>query len=115
MTRLAAFLLAASVSVSAPALTSEGREFLEIAKQLEPVHCERRKLRREIVIAEVENRLADAKHLRARFADLDRQPGTVKLEKRLGELVRQGAGPVGLTASELIDPARKNWNSWLAG
>jgi hydroxyethylthiazole kinase-like uncharacterized protein yjeF len=28
--------------------------------------------------------------------------------------VRAGAGPVGLTAGELIDPARRIWNSWLA-
>jgi ADP-dependent NAD(P)H-hydrate dehydratase / NAD(P)H-hydrate epimerase len=30
------------------------------------------------------------------------------------ECVRSGAGPVGLTASELIDPARRIWNSWLS-
>lgn len=30
------------------------------------------------------------------------------------ECVRAGAGPVGLTAGELIDPARRIWNSWLA-
>ena len=29
------------------------------------------------------------------------------------ECVSAGAGPVGLTASELIDPARRLWNSWL--
>jgi hydroxyethylthiazole kinase-like uncharacterized protein yjeF len=29
------------------------------------------------------------------------------------ELVRLGAGPVGLTAGELIDPARRLWNGWL--
>ncbi|MEO8145184.1 MAG: NAD(P)H-hydrate dehydratase, partial [Betaproteobacteria bacterium] len=29
------------------------------------------------------------------------------------ECVRAGAGPVGLSAGELIDPARKIWNSWL--
>ena len=29
------------------------------------------------------------------------------------ELVRQHIGPVGLTAGELIDPARRLWNSWL--
>jgi hydroxyethylthiazole kinase-like uncharacterized protein yjeF len=28
--------------------------------------------------------------------------------------VRAGAGPVGLTASELVDPARRLWNGWLA-
>jgi ADP-dependent NAD(P)H-hydrate dehydratase / NAD(P)H-hydrate epimerase len=31
------------------------------------------------------------------------------------ELVRSGTGPVGLTAGELIDPARRLWNAWLAG
>ena len=30
------------------------------------------------------------------------------------ECVRAGAGPVGLTAGELIGPARKLWNSWLS-
>ena len=29
--------------------------------------------------------------------------------------VKAGAGPVGLVASELIDPARRIWNSWLLG
>jgi hydroxyethylthiazole kinase-like uncharacterized protein yjeF len=29
------------------------------------------------------------------------------------ECVRSGAGPVGLTAGELIEPARRLWNSWL--
>jgi hydroxyethylthiazole kinase-like uncharacterized protein yjeF len=31
------------------------------------------------------------------------------------ELVRAGVGQVGLTAGELADPARRIWNSWLAG
>ncbi|MBC7802258.1 MAG: NAD(P)H-hydrate dehydratase [Candidatus Parcubacteria bacterium] len=31
------------------------------------------------------------------------------------ECARNGAGPVGLTASELIDPARRIWNRWLDG
>jgi hydroxyethylthiazole kinase-like uncharacterized protein yjeF len=30
------------------------------------------------------------------------------------ECVRAGAGPVGLTAGDLFEPARKLWNSWLA-
>jgi len=30
------------------------------------------------------------------------------------QLVREGKGPVGLTATELLDPARQIWNSWLA-
>jgi len=31
------------------------------------------------------------------------------------ECSRSGTGPVGLTASETIDPARRIWNSWLGG
>jgi hydroxyethylthiazole kinase-like uncharacterized protein yjeF len=31
------------------------------------------------------------------------------------DCVRAGAGPVGLTAGELIDPARRIWNRWLGG
>jgi hydroxyethylthiazole kinase-like uncharacterized protein yjeF len=31
------------------------------------------------------------------------------------ECVKAGAGPVGLVASELIDPARRIWNGWLDG
>jgi len=30
------------------------------------------------------------------------------------ELVRAGSGPVGLAAGELIEPARRLWNRWLA-
>ena len=30
-------------------------------------------------------------------------------------LVKDGKGPVGLTASELLEPARAIWNSWLQG
>jgi hypothetical protein len=67
-------------------MTPEGREFLDILKQLEPVHCEKRKLRREIAFAEAEKRSSDAKELRARFAQLDAEPKTAKLEKRLAEL-----------------------------
>jgi NAD(P)H-hydrate repair Nnr-like enzyme with NAD(P)H-hydrate dehydratase domain len=29
-------------------------------------------------------------------------------------LVRSGSGPVGLTAGELIEPARRLWNEWLS-
>ena len=67
-------------------MTPEGREFLDILKQFEPVHCEKRKLRREIALAEAEKRSADAKDLRARFAKLDAEPRTAKLEKRLAQL-----------------------------
>ena len=78
-----AFLL---VVTPAAAMTPEGREFLDILKQLEPVHCEKRKLRREIAFAEAEQRSSEAKQLRARFAKLDAEPKTAKLERRLAQL-----------------------------
>jgi hypothetical protein len=77
-------LLLAIFSFDAPALSPAAREFIEISRALEPVQCEKRKLRREIVLAEAERR--DASALRARFAALDRDPKTARLEKRLGEL-----------------------------
>ena len=67
-------------------MTPEGREFLDLLRQLEPVHCEKSKLRREIAFAEAEKRTADAQELRARFAKLDAEPKTARLEKRLAQL-----------------------------
>ena len=67
-------------------MTPEGREFADILKQLEPVHCEKRKLRREITMAQVEDRKDDVKALRARFAQVNADPRTAKLEKRLAQL-----------------------------
>jgi len=57
---------------------------MRITKELEPLQCEKRKLRREIALAEAEQK--DAKQLRKRFAVLDSDPRTSKLEKRLGQL-----------------------------
>jgi hypothetical protein len=39
-------------------LSAEAQEFIAITKQLEPVQCEKRKLRRELALAELEPRLA---------------------------------------------------------
>jgi hypothetical protein len=72
------------VSSSAAALSPAAREFIEVSKQLEPVQCDKRKLRREIALAEAERR--DAAALRARFTALDRDPRTAKLEQRLAQL-----------------------------
>ena len=68
------------------ALTPEAKEFLEITKKLEPVQCEKRQLRREIALAEVEKRDANAKEMRSRFSKLNNNPQTAKLEKRLAVL-----------------------------
>jgi hypothetical protein len=86
MTRL---LLALALLGSIPAawpLSPEAREFMKITEQLEPVQCEKRRLRREMALAEVEGRSADLKTLRQRFAALNREPRTAKLERRLAEL-----------------------------
>ena len=68
----------------ARALSPEAQEFMAISRQLEPVQCEKQKLRREIALAEIERR--DAQELRARFSTLDRDPKTARLEKRLAQL-----------------------------
>ena len=50
------------------------------------MQCKKRQLRRQIVMAEAEQRDEDARKLRADFAKLDRDPKTAKLERRLAEL-----------------------------
>lgn len=73
----------------ASALSAEAREFMGITKELEPVQCEKRRLRRDIALAEVENRGDDLRRLRSRFAALNREPKTARLERRLAELERR--------------------------
>jgi hypothetical protein len=75
-----------SLSMSAFPLSREAQEFMTITGKLEPVQCEKRKLRREIALAEAERRDGDAQSLRERFAALDRDPQTAQLERRLAEL-----------------------------
>jgi hypothetical protein len=87
--------------IAAPcwALSGEAREFIEISKKLEPLQCERRKLRREIALAHAEQR--DSRALTQRFAALDRDPKTARLEQRLAELeprVRRSPDPEDLAA-----------------
>jgi hypothetical protein len=94
-----ALLLTAVVAPPCWALSREAQEFIEIARALEPLQCERRKLRREIALAEAERR--DSSALRRRFSSLDRDPKTAKLEKRLGELeprVKRSSDPQDLEA-----------------
>lgn len=73
----------------AVALTPAAKEFLEISRTLEPVQCEKRQLRRAMALAQVEQRGGDMKKLQARFAALNKDPKTAKLEKRLAELESQ--------------------------
>lgn len=70
-------------------LSRDAEEFMRITKELEPVQCERRRLRREIALAEAEQRAQDASALRARFAALDREPKSAKLERRLAVLEKR--------------------------
>jgi len=79
-------LLGVTIPIQAFALSPAAQEFLSISKELESVQCEKRRLRREIAFAEAERRDADANAARARFARLDKDPKTSRLEKRLGEL-----------------------------
>lgn len=73
----------------ASALSTAAQEFMAITKELEPVQCEKRRLRRQIAMAQAERRDADASALRKKFEVLDRDPKTAKLEKRLAELEPQ--------------------------
>jgi hypothetical protein len=92
MARLTAVLVL-GLAILAPrcalALSKDAREFMSITQELEPVQCEKRRLRREIALAEVENRAEDLKALRARFATLNREPKSARLERRLAELERR--------------------------
>jgi hypothetical protein len=76
------------LALAAPswALSPQAREFMEITKTLQPVQCEKRKLRRAIAFAEAERRDDDARALRQKFAALNKDPKTAKLEKRLARL-----------------------------
>jgi hypothetical protein len=80
-------------------LSPDAREFMTIARELEPVLCEKRKLRREIALTEAQGQ--DAKALKQRFARLERDPKTVKLQRRLARLeprVSKSADPEDLPA-----------------
>jgi hypothetical protein len=86
------------------ALSAAAVEFMQISRELEPVQCEKRRLRRAIALAEVERRNADIKELRARFSRLDKDPKNAKLEKRLAELeprVKYSSDPEDLAAISL--------------
>lgn len=77
---------------------------MTISQELEPVQCEKRRLRREIAFAEAERRDADASAARARFARLDKDPKTSRLEKRLAELeprIKRSSDPEDLQAISL--------------
>ena len=84
MKRLLALTACFFIPTVSFSLSKEAEEFMQITKELEPVQCEKRKLRREMALAEIERQ--DLKPLRERFAALNRDPKTAKLEKRLAQL-----------------------------
>ena len=97
-------LLLLVISFPAFALSPQAREFMDISKQLEPVQCEKRRLRRQIAVAEVEQRQGELQALRDKFAALDRDPKNAKLEKRLAQLeprVSKSSDPEDLPAISL--------------
>jgi hypothetical protein len=83
---LRAFLLLLLIPLDALALSPAAQEFMQITRELEPLQCQKRQLRRQIVMADTEGRPADARKLREDFSKLDRDPKTSKLERRLAEL-----------------------------
>ena len=97
-------LLLLLVPMQAFALSPAAQEFMTISKELEPVQCEKRQLRRKIALAEAERRDGDAEAARARFATLNKDPKTTRLEKRLAELeprLRKSSDPEDLQAISL--------------
>jgi predicted nuclease with TOPRIM domain len=81
-----ALLALAAVCLPAHALSPAAQEFMSITKELEPVQCEKRQLRREMARAEIEQRQDDLKKLRAKFTALDKDKLVARLEQRLAEL-----------------------------
>jgi hypothetical protein len=94
MTRLV-FLLVALAATPARAVTPAAEEFMAIVAKLEPVLCEKRKLRRDLLIAQTGHDDKRVAELRARYADIERRPETAKLEERLGELQKRITGADG--------------------
>jgi hypothetical protein len=77
--RAALALLLAATPVAA--MTPEGREFAEILKQLEPVHCEKRKLRRQMAMAQIEKREGRREGAARALRKVDSEPKTARGSK----------------------------------
>ena len=79
-------LLVLLLPLPALALSPAAKEFMEISAQLEPVQCDKRQLRRQMAMAQAENRADEMSRLRGRFAQINRDKETARLERRLAEL-----------------------------
>ena len=98
------FLLLLLLPLQALALTPEAKEWLAISAQLEPVQCEKRQLRREMAMAQVQDQGEEMKKLRARVDALNRNKETARLEQRLAELEkRMSDGKGGLRDAADLD------------
>jgi hypothetical protein len=98
------FVALATLLPPAHAVSPAAQEFMSITKELEPVQCQKRQLRRELARAEIEQREDDLKTLRAKFAALDKDKKVLKLERRLAELeprIQRSSDPEDLTAISL--------------
>lgn len=82
-------LLVLLLPLPALALTPEAKEWLAISAQLEPVQCEKRQLRRQMAMAQAENRADDMNRLRGRVAQINRDKQTARLEQRLAQLEKR--------------------------
>ena len=79
-------LVLALAAAPAWAISSDAQEFLDLSKKLEPVQCEKQKLRRELALADVQRDEPKSKELRARFDALSRDRETARMEARLAAL-----------------------------
>jgi predicted nucleic acid-binding Zn-ribbon protein len=84
--RFSAGVLALALAAPAFAISPEAKEFIEISKKLESVHCQKRKITREIAVAEAERDAERSKALRAEFRNIASDKQTAGLEKRLQQL-----------------------------
>jgi len=82
-------LLVALVPAPARAVTPDAEAFMAAVQKLAPVLCERRSLRRELAMAQVENDAARAHRLRERMQAIARDPETARLDERVDRLHRR--------------------------
>ena len=83
---LGATLAPALVALPARAVTPDAEAFMAAVQKMAPVLCERRKLRREIAAARIEQDAGRERALRARLEEIVRNPETPRLDRRVKAL-----------------------------